>query len=139
MKSILDPAFFCYSHTELVNLGNGLSATPLINISNDADFEVFEIRAIINSAVAFTGGLFVSLSLAGGELFSNVAIDYKSIAVVEGIVQIATGGYPIRLPRPTRIPANSQINVLVNNQTGQAVDFQLQLWGYKVEKKSEAY
>jgi hypothetical protein len=117
-KSILKPAFFCYSHTEVSNLANTTTSNQLINISNDSDFEVFEIRAIINAPAVFTGGLFVQLSLASGELFSNVAIDYKSVATIDGTATAVIQGYPIRLPENTRIPANSQVNVVINNQTG---------------------
>ena len=84
-KSILTPALFCYSYTEIVNMANNTIQTPQINISNDSDFEVFEIRAFFNKAAVTTGGLFVQLSLASGELFSNVALDIKTLAVGEGI------------------------------------------------------
>ena len=133
-KSILKPGLFCYSHVELVNMANNTIQTPQINISNDSDFMLFEIRAIFNKAAVTTGGLFVQLSLAGGELFSNVALDVKTFSVGEGVATFALNGYPIRLPEGVRIPANSTINVQVNNLTDNAVDFQLQLWGYKVEK-----
>lgn len=137
-KSILNPALFCYSHAEIVALASGAIATPQINISNDSDFEVFEIRAVNLGAGLFTAGLFIQLSLASGELFSNVALDVMSFSSSS---QAAGGlpafsGYPIRLPANTRIPANSTINIQVNNTTGQTIDFQLQLWGYKVEKQN---
>jgi len=135
-KSILNKALFCYSHTEQANLANLAVVTPQINISNDSDFELFELRAVTNIPAVSTGGLLVQLSLASGELFSNVALDMKAISVVEGVATFALPGYPIRLPAKTIIPANSTINVQITNNTGQAVDFQLQLWGYKVEKGS---
>lgn len=133
-KSIIKPGLFCYSHPEVVNMANNTVQTPVINISNDSDFMLFEIRAVFNKAAVTTGGLFVQLSLASGELFSNVALDAKAFSVGDGVATFALNGYPIRLPEGTRIPANSVINVQVNNQTDNAVDFQLQLWGYKVEK-----
>jgi hypothetical protein len=132
-KGILTPGLFCYSHAEIVNMANNTIQTPVINISNDSDFELFEIRAIFNKAAATTGGIFIQLSLASGELFSNVAIDAKSFAAGEAGANVY-GGYPIRLPVNTRIPANSTINVQVNNLTDNAIDFQIQLWGFKVEK-----
>lgn len=133
MKSILTPALFCYSHAEITNMANNTIETPQINISNDSDFKCFEIRAVFNKAAVTTGGLFVQLSLASGELFSNVPIDAKSFAT-QNIEN--ESGYPIRLPEGTIIPANSVINVAVNNQTDAAVDFQLQLWGYKIDKSN---
>lgn len=134
--NILKPAFFVYSHAEVAGLANTGLSTPQINISNDSDFEVFELRGLINSPAALTGGVLVQLSLASGELFSNVAIDFKSIATIDGIANNPINGYPIRFPVNTRIPANSVINVNINNQSGQTIDIQVQLIGYKVDKAS---
>ena len=133
-KSILTPAYFEYSHAEIAGMVTNTIQTPQINISNDSDFDFFEMRAIINAPAVLTGGVFVQLSLASGELFSNVPIDVKSFATIEGIATNAISGYPKRMPNTTSIPANSSINVQVNNQSGQTIDFQLQLIGYKVEK-----
>lgn len=132
-KGILTPGLFCYSHAEIVNMANNTIQTPVINISNDSDFECFEIRGLFNKAAVTTGAILLQLSLASGELFSNVAIDAKSFSAGEAGANIYPG-YPIRLPENVRIPANSTINVQVNNQTDAAIDFQVQLWGYKVEK-----
>jgi hypothetical protein len=134
-SNILKPALFTYSHAEIAGMANNTIQNPQINISNDSDFEVFEMRAIINAPAALTGGLLLLLSLASGELFSNVALDAKSFATIDGIANNPISGYPVRYPLNTRIPANSVINVQVNNQTGQTVDFQIQLIGYKVEKQ----
>jgi len=134
LKSILKPGFFEYSHAEIAGMANNTIQTPQINISNDSDFEFFEMRALINAPAVLTGGVFVQLSLASGELFSNVAIDAKSFATIDGIANNPISGYPKRLPENTRIPANSTINVQVNNVSGQTIDFQLILTGYKVEK-----
>lgn len=134
LQSILKPAFFIYSHAEIAALANNTIATPQINISNDSDFEVFELRAVINAPAVLTGGVFLQLSLASGELFSNVAIDLKSMATIDGVANNAINGYPVRFPTNTRVPANSVVNVQVNNQSGQTIDCQVQLIGYKVEK-----
>lgn len=133
-SNIIKPAFFTYSHAEVAGLVNNTISTPQINISNDSDFECFELRGVINAPAVLTGGVFVQLSLASGELFSNVAIDFKSVAVIDGIANNPISGYPIRFPVNTRIPANSVINVQINNQSGQTIDCQVQLIGYKVEK-----
>ena len=133
-KGILTPGFFIYSHAEIVNMANNTIQTPVINISNDSDFIIMEIRAIMNKAAVTTGGVFIQLSLASGELFSNVAIDAKSFGVLDGTATGILSGYPIRLAEGSRVPANSTINVQVNNLSDNAIDFQLQLIGYKVEK-----
>jgi len=135
-KSIIKPGLFSYSHTEIVNLANGATQIGVINISNDSDFNCFEIRGLINAPAVLTGGVFIQFSLESGDLFSNVAIDAKSFCTIDGIANNAFSGYPIRLPSDVKIPANSVINVTVLNSSGQAIDIQVQLWGYKVQKES---
>jgi len=135
-QSILKPAFFIYSHVEVAGLANNTLSPQQIIISNDSDFEVFELRSVVNAPAVLTGGVLVQLSLASGELFSNVAIDFKSLATIDGIANNAVNGYPVRFPLNTRVPANSVINVNINNQSGQTIDIQVQLIGYKVEKQN---
>lgn len=128
-KSVIKDGFFCYAIQQIVALGNTLTQTPAINISNDADFEVFEIRATIYKLAAPTGAVLLSMSLASGELFQSVAIDMFSFAT-QNIQNYS--GYPIRIPFYTKIPKSSQINVQITNNSGAAVDVQVQLWGRKV-------
>jgi len=135
LKTYIKPGLFCYSHAFINNMANNTIQTPVVNISNDADFEVFEIRAVFNKAAVTTGPILVAISLASGELFTNAAIDAKSFAAGEAGANVYAG-YPIRLPVGTRIPANSTINIQVNNQTDNVIDFQVQFWGYKVEKQN---
>lgn len=134
-KSIIKPGLFAYSHTEVAGLATATPAIGVIDISNDSDFNCFEIRALINAPAVLTGGVFVQLALASGDLFSNVALDAKSFATIDGIANNPIQGYPIRLPADVKIPANSTINVNINNQSGQTIDIQVQLWGYKVPKQ----
>ena len=129
-KSVIKDGIFCYATALQIALGNTVTVTPAINISNDSDFEVFELRAVIYKLAARTGSLLMTMSLASGELFSNVAIDLFSLAAQN--IQ-AESGYPVRFPFLMRIPANSQINVQLTNNTGAAVDVQVQLWGRKVD------
>ena len=132
-KSLVKPHLFCYSHTPIAP-GAGATLTPAINISNDSDFELLEIRAAIHKAASFTGNVLMQLSLSSGDLFSNVGVDVLSFASVE---QDAFSGYPIRLSEPIRIPANSVINCQFTNNNGEAlVSLQVQLWGYKREPVS---
>lgn len=128
-KSVIENGFFTYAITEQVAIANGTTVTPQINISNDSDFEVFEIRASLYKLAAATGSVMLQMSLASGELFSNVAIDLFAFAS-QNFQNYS--GYPIRLPFNTRIPANSQINVQITNNSGAAVNVQVQLWGKKV-------
>ena len=128
-KSLVKPHLFCYSHTEQA-IATTVTATPAINIANDADFELLEIRAAINKAASFTGSVNLLLSTSSGDLFSNVALNILSFASVE---QDSYSGYPIRLSEPVRIPANTVINVQITNAGGEECTVQIQLWGYKKE------
>lgn len=129
-KSIIKDGVFCYATALQVALATTTTVTPAINISNDSDFEVFELRAVIYKLAARTGSVLMTMSLSSGELFSNVAIDLFSFATQN--IQ-SESGYPIRFPFLMRIPANSQINVQLTNNTGANVDVQVQLWGRKVD------
>jgi hypothetical protein len=137
-KSIIKPGFFCYAIAHQT-LATTVQATPAINISNDSDFMLCELRAIVESAGIPDTSVTMTLSLSSGDLFSNVALDLLSFASI--IIDVATqanqSGYPIRLNEPVRIPANSQINCQVQNNTADTLRVQVQLWGYKVDKKQE--
>lgn len=126
-KSLIKPHQFTYA-TLLTSLTAGASLTPAINIANDADFEMLELRAVIHKAVSFTGDVLMQISTSGGDLFSNVGIDLLSFASVE---QDSWSGYPVRLSEPIRIPANTVLNVQLTNNGGETVEVQVQLWGYK--------
>lgn len=128
-KSVIQDGVFCYATSLQTAISTGTTVTPAINISNDSDFEVFEIRASIYKLAVQTGAVLLSMSLASGELFQNVALDMFAFAS-ENVGSLA--GYPIRLPVSMRIPANSQINVQITNNSGANVDVQVQLWGRKV-------
>lgn len=117
MKSPIQPQLFCYAIPATLFLANA-TAVPQINISSDCDFELFEVRCTQQAV----GAILVQLSMASGELFSNVALDS---------VLFAGTAYPIRLPFPVLIPANTQLNVSVQNTTGGNLTSQIQLWGFK--------
>lgn len=119
MKSILKPALFCYAIPSTVFVANS-TVSPQINIANDCDFELIEIRATQQAA----GAILMQISLASGELFSNVPIDTALFAGTS---------YPIRLPYPVLIPANSQLNLQIQNTTGGNLTSQIELWGVKKE------
>lgn len=126
-KSLIRPHVFIYAVAPTV-LAAGASLTPAINISNDADFELLEIRASIHKAASFTGNVLLQISTSGGDLFSNVGIDMLSFASTE---QDSWSGYPVRLTETVRIPANTVLNIQMTNNGGEECTAQLQLWGYK--------
>lgn len=133
-KSLVKPHLFCYSHTPELALAAAGNVSPVINISNDADFELLEIRAVIHKAASFTGNVMLMMSTSSGDLFSNVALDILSYASSE---QDSYSGYPIKLPVPVTIPANTVLNLQITNNNGEElVSIQLQLWGYKREPRA---
>ena len=127
-KSLIKPHLFCYSHTPQT-IATTVTVTPAINIANDADFHLLEIRMSVEKAASVSGSLLVQLSTSGGDQFSNVGLSAYSFASME---QDQFSGYPIRLPEPIVIPANTTLNVQITNNNGETVsNVQLQLWGYK--------
>jgi len=133
LQTIMKPPLFCYSHTQQAP-GIGATVTPTISISNDADFQITEIRGSLNKLAAFDGTVLLQLKLSQGELFSNVGIDMLSFSA-NNISNYS--GYPIRFPVPIRLPANSIISVqITNNNAAALISAQVQLWGYKVPKEN---
>jgi len=128
LKTIIKPPVFCYSHTP-ETIADGVTSTPNITTSNDSDFKMSELRASIRKTVAFTGTVLLQLSLASGELWSNVGIDILSFSS-NTISEYS--GYPIRFPEAIKIPANSVINVQLTNNAGASIEVQVQLWGWKI-------
>lgn len=142
-KTIFDPSPpFCYA-TASAALAAGATATPQINISNDCDFEIHEIRAVLKKAKSLTGSTLMQMSLSSGELFSNVGVDLTSFATISigavGEVIAPNNGIPIKMGVPVRVPANSDISVQVTNNNAEAlVDYQVQLWGIKRPMKTQS-
>lgn len=120
LKSILQNIMFVYTIPVTTVPLNG-TANPQINFNNDSDFLLTEIRATTNAV----GAILMQLSTASGELLSNALID---TALFSG------ANYPVRLATPMRIPANTQLNVFLQNTTGGNLTTQIQLWGYKVDR-----
>lgn len=128
LKTIIKPPIFCYSHTP-ETIATTVTVTPSITISNDSDFMLSEIRASCQKVAAFDGTLLLQLSLASGELWSNVGIDVLAFSA-NSISEYS--GYPIRFSKDIRIPANSVLTVQLTNNNGADVEVQIQLWGWKV-------
>lgn len=121
MNQYNERKLFCYAIPSQVFIANS-TVMPQINISSDKDFELAEIRATQQAA----GAILMQLSLANGDLFSNLPLD---------TLQFAGTSLAVRLPIPVRLPANTQLNVQITNTTGGNLTSQIQFWGYKVEKE----
>lgn len=129
-KSVVKPTPFCYAITPVTALAAAGSVQPNFNISNDADFIMTELRAVIVKAAKFDGNILMQIKLASGELYSNGGIDMLSFASTYTDVQ-SESGKPIYFPS-IKFPMNSTIEVsITNNNTAEVLSIQLQLWGYK--------
>jgi hypothetical protein len=113
-------------------------AAPAIGFDNASDFIINEIRAIVQTNGIPDTSITMALSFASGDLLQNAAVNILSFAQVIIDVAGAQGiaGYPKRLPEGIRIPANSVLNVALQNNTADTVIVQIQFDGYKVEKES---
>ncbi len=129
LRSIIKPPLFCYA-TTVQTIAAGATAIPSVNLSNDADFIVTEIRGTIYKVAALTGDVLMSIQLGSGELFSNVGVDVCSFATFIG-AGFTQSNYPIRIAE-VRVPANSELNVSLTNNNAETLDVQIQFWGYKV-------
>ena len=115
-------SLFCYAIPDtLIPLNNEVE--PEINFNNETDFDICEIRATPQAVNA----ILMQLSLASGELLSNVPLDTS---------QFAGTSLGIKLIVPVRIPANSRLNVRLINTTAGNLTSSIQFWGYKVPKGS---
>ena len=128
-KSIVKPGLFCFA-TTVQTIGAGATLTPAINIANNADFILTEIRATIYKVAALTGDVLMQIQLGSGDLFSNVGVDICSFATFIG-AGFTEENYPVKVP-DVRIPANSELNVALTNNNTETLDVQIQLWGVKV-------
>jgi hypothetical protein len=148
LKSIIKNNLFCYAIADTA-LTTGQTLVPQISINNDSDFEVLELRGVVmlpaTSINAVTATIMMQASLSSGELFSNNALNILSFVAVQNVLAANnTGnytGYPIRLPVPQAgmiLPANSQINVSLTNNTSGTIRVQIQYWGRKVPQGSAA-
>lgn len=112
---------FCYAIPSTIFVAN-TTVIPQIDISSEHDFELTEIRCSQQAV----GAILMQLSVSNGDNYSNVPLD---------TVQFSGTSFPIRLLEPVVFPANTRLNVQIQNTTGGNLTSQVQLWGYKVEKK----
>lgn len=111
---------FIYGLRQLVTAG--LTATPLITISSEQDFELHEMRGNVQAQ----GAILITISYSNGTVWSNYAFDSALISAG------ANANNKIVLPYPIVIPRNTQINVLLQNTTGGDLTYEFQLIGRKV-------
>lgn len=110
---------FIYACRVAGSLGAGSVSTQVINIANDSDFELKEIRTTGTNLVNF------SISYATGENMSNISLNTGLIGAGQNALKLFDG---------VVIPKNSQLTVLIDNQSGGAVsNYEVQLIGFKLQ------
>ncbi len=120
----INPQFFTYG-IPVTSVAANSVVKPQISFSNDCDFMLTEIRCNKQTS----GAVLMQLSISNGTLFSNTPLD---------TTVFAEDNFPMRFLEPVRIPASSELTVQLENTTGGALPFQVQLWGFKVPKQGEA-
>jgi len=125
-KIILDKQYFIYS-TGILSIGAHSTVTHNLQISADADFDVYEIKsnlAILNAVGNIVNITFNIVNLGTGKSFFNEHVPVQSIA--------STGNNQRRLKKPIEIQANSTLQFLIKNNTVNIVSLDITLEGAKV-------
>ena len=135
-KSVIYPTPFDYAIQEQT-LTTLQVVVPSIQFNNDCDFELHEIRGVVwkaTPATSFDGSVLMQVSLANGEFLSNVPLDIFQFASVQSD---QFSGYPKRIIPHTRIPASSELQVQLTNNTTDTIYVQIVFSGFKVEKDNQ--
>ena len=103
--------------------GNG-TVTRQITFASDSEFYLTELRGLSGLT---PGDLTLSINLNGSNVLSNAAFDASTIG------SGANESNRYVLADPIKIPANSQMNVTIDNVAGGAITYELQLWGFKIK------
>jgi len=125
--------FYVLSFANQSGIANGGTPSSEVQIGNQYDFEITEIRAIINGATDVTGGLFVDLEISGGVQLNENPFDLFSFGAVSGAIGDGNNGKPISVPwQGAIIPSGSKLTAQFTNSSGQTLSFQLMLIGRKI-------
>jgi len=113
---------------------NAATGSAEVQVGNEYDFEVTELRAIINGATDVTGPLLINLKLSGGQFINENPLDLFSIAGISGAIG-DNSMQPIRVPWVGAvIPAATKVTLDWTNSSGQTLDFGVQFIGRKIFK-----
>lgn len=119
IKTLFQNMPFCYK-ARIPTIADGQTLSPQISFSNDSDFILTDLRS------TGTAGVYVTLQSANGETFSNEP--WHAALVGAGFNGLKVLTNPV-------IPANTDLVVQVQNTSGGPVtNFEVQLWGYKVNR-----
>jgi len=124
--------FYLLSFEFQSSIATGATPSSEVQIGNQYDFEITEVRAIINGATDVTGGLFVDLEISGGVQLNENPVDIFSFGAQSGAIADGNNGQPIRVPwQGAIIPSASKVTAQFTNSSGQTLSFQLILVGRK--------
>ena len=106
--------FYTYSIPVIASLASGVSATPSMQIQNDADFEVQKLVYYCDENASTTAStrIYPQLSLliqdgGSGSQLMNTAIPFGML--------LGNGELPFILPQTRLFKANSQISLAIAN------------------------
>ena len=99
------------------------TATEQITFDSDSTFLLSELRGL---AGLTQGDITLQMNLNGSNVLSNEAFDASFIG------SGANENNRYVLSEPMMFPARSQLNVTIVNNSGGALTYELQLWGWKV-------
>lgn len=119
-----------------VNTSITSAATPTLElqIGNEYDFEITEIRAKIYDASTQAGAVLCSIRLSGGQYVSENPLDLNMFSQLSG-AGVAMESYPIRVPWTGAIlPSNTKVFFDLNNLTGDTIEVQIAIIGRKIWK-----
>lgn len=126
--------FFILNFEQQNNVVNGATPSDEVQVGNEYDFEITEIRGFIAGATDVTGPLLVELTLSGGQKVQENPLDMFSFSGVGGAIS-DTSQTPIKIPwSGAIIPSGTKVSADWNNSSGQTLDFSLMLIGRKIYK-----
>ena len=124
--------FFILNFSQQNNIANGATPSDEVQVGNEYDFEVTEIRGFISGAMDVTGPLLVELTLSGKIKVQDNPIDMFAFSGVGGAIG-DTLQTPIKIPwLGAIIPSGTKVTADWNNVSGQTLDFCLMLVGRKI-------
>jgi len=124
-------AFYILSLPFQTAVTNGTTVSPEVQIGNEYDFEIYEVRASIYKLAVPTGPVLCSLKLSGGVNLTENPTDLFAIAS-QNIANYS--GYPIKLAVGDIIESSTKVIAEITNNSGANVNVQIQLIGRKIFK-----
>lgn len=128
--------FFILNFSQQNNIANGATPSDDVQVGNEYDFEVTELRGFISGATDVTGPLLVELTLSGGQKVFDNPLEMFSFSGQGGAMG-DSNSTPIKIPwAGAIIPSGTKVTADWDNASGQTLDFHLMLVGRKIYKNA---